>query len=245
MPGSIPSGCGSVLDRFGDSAIAPAHQFKEHSSLPAGNKMFKCKLSCLDEEEALRGSLSVAELQRCQQIADPVLRARFVVSRGLRRQMLADCTGRSQAGLMFAEDGNSKPRLLDDDGWDFNISHAGNYVAAAVDRSAIGVDLELIREVRDMGRLVERCFHPLEAVAWARLPVSLKKEAFFIFWCAREAAIKCRGLGLGRGMSVTCIGPEILSGGQAEGAVGNAKLRVERLHAPTGYVLIVARDQGA
>jgi len=203
--------------------------------------MLKWKLSCLDEEEAFCASLSVAELQRSQQIADPVLRARFVVSRGLRRQMLANCTGRSQAALMFAEDGNSKPRLVDDDGWDFNISHAGNYVAAVADQSAIGVDLESIREVREIEMLVHRYFHPVEALAWRQLPASMRKEAFFVFWCAREAAIKCTGLGLGKGMSVTCIGPEILSGGQADGAVGKAMVKVERLAAPLGYVLVIAR----
>ena len=182
-----------------------------------------------------------SERERAEGIRSEILRARFVVSRGLRRAVLADCTRRAAGDFEFYEDGESKPRLVDDDGWDFNLSHAGDYVVVATGRGAVGVDLEKIREVREMEPLVRRYFHADEAAAWTALGEGLRPEAFFVLWSGREAAMKCCGLGLAKGLSVTRVDPTFMQGGVGTATVGATAVSLERLKAPEGYVMVVGR----
>jgi 4'-phosphopantetheinyl transferase len=186
--------------------------------------------------------LADGERGRAEKITSDSLRARFVVSRGLRRKVLAEVTGRAASELEFIEDGETKPRLLDHDGWDFNVSHAGDYVAVATGRCRVGIDLEKMREVPEMEAIMDRYFHPDEAAAWRALDETRRAEGFFVLWSAREAAMKCCGLGLAKGLSVTRIDPAFLRERIAEAKVGDKVVEVEKFDAPAGYLMVVARD---
>lgn len=199
------------------------------------------RLASLADAARFEKFLVPAERDKAVTIAAQDLRARFVVSRGLRRQLLAGCTGLDAAGLRFEEKPGFKPRMKDSDGWDFSHSHAGDHVAVAVRRGPVGIDLEAVREVREMTSIVARYFHSDEASVWRRLPENRQKEAFFILWSAREAAVKCLGLGLAKGLSITRVEPMILDGMHAAAEVGSARFDVHRLNAPPGFVLIVAK----
>ena len=170
----------------------------------------------------------------------PVLRARFVVSRGLRRKVLAAVLGRDSAELEFVEEPGEKPRLRSNLGVDFNLSHAGDHVALVTGRGAVGVDLEKIRPVRTMTALAERYFHLEESAFWRSRPAMEQEETFFLLWAAREAAMKCAGTGLARGLALTRIDPAIIGSGRACGRVGAQELVVQRADAPPGYVLVTA-----
>lgn len=199
------------------------------------------RLAGLDEAGEWSALLSAGEKQRARAIQNDVVRARFVVSRGLRRHVLSGCTGRDPASLRFVETAQEKPRLeAESQGWDFNISHAGDHVALAVRRGPVGIDLETMREVRDMAALIDRYFHPDEAGAWHGLDGRLRAEGFFILWSAREAAMKCCGLGLAQGLAATRVDPAMLTSREADAAVGGATVRLRRLDAPAGCVLVVA-----
>jgi 4'-phosphopantetheinyl transferase len=200
-------------------------------------------MASLDEAGDYAGHLTPAESAQAGRIANAALRTRYIVSRGLRRRVLAACTGREEGGLQFAEDGVVKPRLLEAAEWDFNISHAGNYVVMAARRGAVGIDLEQHREVRERAGIVRRYYHPDEALAWRRLPKESQAEAFFVFWSSREAAMKCAGLGLAKGISVTRVDPAILERREGVARVGDRSLIVRVLDAPEGYTLAVASDQ--
>lgn len=199
------------------------------------------RMASLADAAQFEKFLVPAERDKAATIAAETLRARFVVSRGLRRQLLAGCTGADPAVIRFEETPGCKPRMIDSGGWDFSHSHAGDRVAVAVRRGPVGLDLEAVREVREMASIVARYFHPDEAAAWQSLPESRRKEAFFILWSAREAAVKCLGLGLARGLSITRVDPEILSVTHASAAVAAARLELQRLTAPPGFVLIIAK----
>jgi len=198
------------------------------------------RLAALDQAEEFAAWLTPAERMRADSLAVGPLRARFIVSRGLRRQMLSACTGRPAQTLEFAEDGTTKPRLIGGDGWDFNLSNAGEHVTVAVRRGAVGIDLEYHRAVRDKAGIVCRYFHPDEARAWQCLPDSRQDSAFFQLWSAREAAMKCAGLGLAQGISVTRVDPDILGSGAAMGRVGDRTLAINLLDAPKHCTLAVA-----
>jgi 4'-phosphopantetheinyl transferase len=199
------------------------------------------RVVALGEVAAWEKFLTAGERERVGKISNETLRARFVVSRGLRRAVLAECTGREAGDLEFYEDGESKPRLVDGEGWDFNLSHAGDYVVVVAGRTAVGVDLEKIREVREMTALVRRYFHADEVKAWEKLEEGQKEEGFFVLWSAREAAMKCAGLGLAKGLAVTRVDPAILSQTAADAVVGAMAVRVERREAPAGYVMVGAK----
>ena len=185
--------------------------------------------------------LSNDEARRAAGMSNVVLRARFVVSRGLRRKVIAEVLDRQSSELQFIEDQGTKPRLGNGDGWDFNLSHAGDYVALVLARGQVGVDLEEIRPVREMESLVGRYFHPDEAGAWGALHLADQEQAFFVLWSAREAAMKCAGTGLARGLGQTRVDPAILRQSSARGDVGTKEMILQREDAPEGYSLVTAR----
>jgi len=199
------------------------------------------RLVRLDEAAQWERHLGAQEIDQLVRFNNETRRARFVVSRGMRRKLVADCLGRPAETLVFVEDGETKPRLVHADGWDFNVSHAGDYVAVAVRRGPVGVDVELVREVREMASIVARYFHSDECSAWQALDENLREEAFFVLWSAREAAMKCAGLGLARGMAVTRVGPEIVCGNAGQAEVDGEPIGLERVTAPGGYVMVLAR----
>ena len=199
------------------------------------------RLARLDEEQVWSSRLLPEEARRAAEIVNPVMRARFVVSRGLRRSLLADCTGRAADELVFDEMAGEKPRLEESRGWDFNVSHSGDYVAVAAARGSVGIDLEFIRPVGDMAAIVRRYFHPDESAAWRAVEVGRREEAFFLLWSAREAAMKCAGLGLAKGIAVTRVEPAIIARASCAAHVAGQTLRVWRAAAPPGCVMFLAR----
>jgi len=60
-------------------------------------------------------------------------------------------------------------------------------------------------------------------------------------WSAREAAMKCVGAGLARGLGRTRVDPGILHHDQVTGTVGAREMILQREQAPEGYVLVTAR----
>lgn len=209
--------------------------------ISGGSSDIFLQLAALGEAQEFAGLLTAAEDAQAARIPNEALRTRFVVSRGLRRCMLAECTGIAAAGLEF-QDAPGKPRLLGAWDWDFNLSHAGDHVVVAARRGQVGIDLEQHREVRDMALIVRRYFHADEAQVWRRLPKDRRSAAFFLFWSAREAAMKCAGLGLARGLSVTRIDPGLLETGHAPAKAGDMSLQAMELDAPDGYTLVVCHS---
>ena len=199
------------------------------------------ELAPLSAAQQWRLLLSEEEQAKASGMTNPAIKARFEIGRGLRRKMMADATGLPPRQITFVESEEDKPRALNTAGWDFNVSHSGDYVAVAVGQDQVGVDLEQIRPVREMESIVERYFHRDEAEAWRSLNPGLREEAFFVLWSAREAAMKCVGFGLARGLSITRVDPVILSQAKALARVGELALEVQRVSAPRGYVAMIAK----
>jgi 4'-phosphopantetheinyl transferase len=195
----------------------------------------------LSAAEEWRSLLSEEERAKASGVANPAMKARFEIGRGLRRKMMADAEGLPPSQITFVESEEGKPCALNAAGWDFNVSHSGDYVAVAAGQGQVGVDLEQIRPVREMAAIVGRYFHPDEAAAWRSLAPGLREEAFFVLWSAREASMKCVGFGLARGLSITRVDPAILSQEKALARVGESALKVQRVSAPRGYVAMLAQ----
>lgn len=85
-----------------------------------------------------------------------------------------------------------KPYLTDYPGVQFNLSHSGPWGACALSEAPVGVDVELVRPLRQ--NVAGRFYTPSEQSFLARQPDP--DQAFFRLWTRKESFIKALGKGL-------------------------------------------------
>ena len=116
------------------------------------------------------------------------------------------------AGVLgyHAEDPGGKPRLRRHPGIHFNLSHSGRWVACAVHRGPVGLDVE---EVRDRNPLpAERVLAPAELRRFAQLRPPAARAFFYRLWTLKESLLKAMGSGLGldpRRLALDLDGPAV------------------------------------
>jgi len=125
----------------------------------------------------------------------------FVVSRGMRKSLLAAYLGTSPAALRFDANEFGKPALASEsqnaDDLRFNVSHSGTVVVMAVTRGReVGVDVERIRSLGDLPLVAARSFSSSECARVLRRAGDARVAAFFACWSRKEAVIKAIGVGL-------------------------------------------------
>jgi 4'-phosphopantetheinyl transferase len=152
----------------------------------------------------LRATLSSDEHERADRFHFEADRMRFVIGRGVVRQLLGHCLGVPAEGVGFEFSGEGKPSLAirpREASLNFNISHSGDFVLVALTYGRkVGVDAELIRRDFDPDLIAERFFSPSERSRLIVLPNQIKHEAFFSCWTKKEAYLKARGEGLSSGL---------------------------------------------
>jgi 4'-phosphopantetheinyl transferase len=80
----------------------------------------------------------------------------------------------------------------------FNLSHSGHLVVLAFGHEGrVGVDVEQVRPLRDLGGLARASFAKDEIDALLALPGDEQIPAFFRIWTRKEAMLKALGCGLG------------------------------------------------
>lgn len=62
------------------------------------------------------------------------------------RLMIQEKVGLSNNEIQFVQNQYGKPYLQKNCGYYFNVSHSGTYVVCAIDRTEIGIDIEIIKE---------------------------------------------------------------------------------------------------
>jgi 4'-phosphopantetheinyl transferase len=104
-------------------------------------------------------------------------------------------------------------------GLEFNLSHSGDAVLVGVSlHYALGVDIEMVRDVPDFLAIAKRHFAPIEIKELLRLAPEQRCEGFYVTWTRKEAFIKARGLGLSFPLDAFCTGrqdrpPRLTQGG--------------------------------
>lgn len=151
----------------------------------------------------LRGykdKLPLSEKIRASKYHYHIHRNRYATRHALLRLII----GRYQ-GVGFYEEEfylgkHGKPYLSDANGKDniyFNMSNSESMCIYAFSRnSEVGVDIEYVRDIPEMDKIVERFLSKKEKNAFRSLPESKKKEAFLNCWTRKEAFIKAIGDGL-------------------------------------------------
>lgn len=128
-------------------------------------------------------------------------RRRFVVARGVLRDLLGQYLGCDPGAIRFVRNAFGKPELHPDFGGrlKFNLAHSADLALIAIALDAwVGVDIECIegREESDYADVARSFFSPTEVDALSRVPSHRYVEAFLSRWTMKEAYVKARGTGL-------------------------------------------------
>jgi 4'-phosphopantetheinyl transferase len=134
-----------------------------------------------------------AEERRRADDLPPVLARRFVVARGILRDLLSGFTGTPAQKLKFEYGNAGKPSLVDHD-INFNISHSADLglFAFAPDRP-VGVDVENERPVRRLLDVAQRFMSEEEVRTLAAAAPEHRDASFLRSWVVREARLKAEG----------------------------------------------------
>jgi 4'-phosphopantetheinyl transferase len=147
----------------------------------------------------LRGSLSCEERERADRFRSEHDRARFVLGRIVARSVLGHCLQRPARDIQLTLDRSGKPVVASPSEMTlhFNISHSGDHVLFALARNRrVGVDVEQVREAKDLNEIAARCFSKAEYLRLQTIPERMRTESFYRCWTLKEAYLKARGEGL-------------------------------------------------
>jgi 4'-phosphopantetheinyl transferase len=150
--------------------------------------------------EQLQRLLSADELQRAWRFHFPRDRRRFIVARGVLRDILSRYLRVPPAALAFRYSVYGKPALAKvttEEELCFNISHAHEMGLFAITYGReIGVDIEYLHRTIACEEVAEHFFSARERASLRAVPVEMKQQAFFNCWTRKEAYIKAHGEGL-------------------------------------------------
>ncbi len=161
--------------------------------------LWRVKLDRPEEDlQHYRPLLSPNEIQRADRFVQDKDRNRFLVGRGALRSILSTYTHLKPQELKFEYGPKDKPVLAEshaDQRVSFNLSHCNDLALIAVaDRARrVGVDLEMLRELQQLQRILKRYFSKNEQAEYEALPAHEKKRAFFNLWSRKEAFVKAWG----------------------------------------------------
>jgi len=122
-----------------------------------------------------------------------------LVTRGLQRFVLSQCTNIPPESLVFEENRYGKPYIKPGSTnipIKFNLSHAKGLTACAVIlNKEIGIDVEDSTRKINLN-IADRFFSRQESEYIQNMHEHKKKETFFDFWTLKESYIKAKGRGL-------------------------------------------------
>jgi len=158
----------------------------------------------LDQPEAIVDSyysiLSDSEQKKVDKYKFELLRNRQIISMGLLRVLIANYRNFRPNEINFYYNEFGKPFISpDSDGnnLSFNSSHSNNIAVFVFSRNReVGIDVEKVKEMKDMEGVVDLCFSESEKKWFSKLSSDKKEEIFYKVWAGKEAYIKAIGKGL-------------------------------------------------
>jgi 4'-phosphopantetheinyl transferase len=147
----------------------------------------------------LENTLNAQERKRAERFLVPHARDRFVVARGILRELLGAYLGLDAAKVRLGYGPQGKPFLSPEHNSRicFSVSHShemGLFVFAS--GQEVGVDVEQVKTNFRGMEIATHFFSEEETAGLAKLPPKLAEEAFFGCWTRKEAYVKARGQGL-------------------------------------------------
>ncbi len=110
------------------------------------------------------------------------------------RQIIIEKTGLKNDEISFSKNQYGKPFLNNAADFFFNLSHSGHWIACAVDKMPIGIDIQKMKPI-DF-RISKRFFSEEEDNDLKNKREPDKLPYFFTLWALKESYIKAKGKGL-------------------------------------------------
>jgi 4'-phosphopantetheinyl transferase len=148
----------------------------------------------------LQKVLSDDEIKRAQRFHFINDAHRYIVGRAILRCIIARYLKTTPGAIQFGYGDHGKPYLKREKfeksiTFNMSASHGVSLIAVGIDCN-LGVDIELIRFIPEMEKIIESCFSESERAEFSAIPKKSKQEAFFVCWTRKEAFIKATGKGL-------------------------------------------------
>ena len=177
------------------------------SQLELGSGQVHLWCAQLDVEPGLAAQfyscLSGDERSRADRFHFAKDQSRFVVSRGVLRELLGSYLRIAAAAVVISKDEKGKPFLPSNREPNlrarlrFNASHSESLAVFAFSEGfELGIDVESIQRTLDFEAIAESHFTDTEKAQLSQLSPDAKREAFFHGWTRKEAYLKVTGDGL-------------------------------------------------
>ncbi len=158
-----------------------------------------------EEINNLKTLISTEEKQRAERFAFDHLQRRYIITRGRLRQILGQYLNLNPQQISFKYSDKGKPFIPQQnnpDNLQFNLSHSEDKAIYGIRfQGWIGVDIEKIREIKEIDNLTKRFFCSEEFRFIQGLKGQDKQKAFFQIWTAKEAYLKGIGVGISGGLT--------------------------------------------
>lgn len=146
-------------------------------------------------EEKLFSYLTEEEIIKSKDYKSEIAKINYLVSRAILNLSLKGLLEKGINDLIVKRDKNNKPYLENTIGLKFNISHTEGLVLLAFSKREVGIDVEKINFKFEFKDILENCFTRDEIINIDNNIIS-----FYRYWTAKEAYLKCDGIGLIRNL---------------------------------------------
>lgn len=146
-------------------------------------------------EEKLLPYLTKEEIIKSEDYKSEIAKINYLVLRAILNLSLKGLLEKGINDLIVKRDKNNKPYLENTIGLKFNISHTEGLVLLAFFKREVGVDVEKINYKFEFKDILENCFTRDEIINIDNNIIS-----FYRYWTAKEAYLKCDGIGLIRNL---------------------------------------------
>lgn len=146
-------------------------------------------------EEKLLSYLTEEEIIKSKDYKSEIAKINYLASRTILNLVLKCLLEKEIDDLIVKQDKNNKPYLENTMGLKFNISHTEGLVLLAFFKREVGVDVEKINYKFEFKDILENCFTKDEIINIDNNIIN-----FYRYWTAKEAYLKCDGIGLIRNL---------------------------------------------
>lgn len=146
-------------------------------------------------EEKLPPYLTKEEIKKSKDYKSEIAKINYLVSKAILNLALKGLLEKEIDDLTVKRDKNNKPYVESTLGLKFNISHTEGLVLLAFFKREVGVDIEKINYKFEFKYILENCFTRDEIINIDNNIIS-----FYRYWTAKEAYLKCDGIGLIRNL---------------------------------------------
>ncbi|MCW5262281.1 4'-phosphopantetheinyl transferase superfamily protein [Verminephrobacter eiseniae] len=169
-----------------------------------GDRIISLTLQSVDALHAGLSGLGLRWLSKPEQTRLATMtalrrRAQFIAGHWLARQCLAARAGGHWQDYVLSAPDDAAPRILampermDFGDWHFSLSHSADWLACAVARQPVGVDVERCDRARDFPALIEWLHEPSALPRWSGKTPQEQQSWFYAQWTLKEAWLKQAG----------------------------------------------------